>query len=212
VDVHAGRPAERWGAPPETARLAVLGLHGRGQSPAYVRGIADRIDLPDLLWTAPSAHGSSWYPGRYTDPQAGNEPHLSSALAVVDRARASLAQEGFGPHRLVLLGFSQGACLLAEHLARGAEPCAAAVLLTGAVLGPPAVPRLPAGDLAGMPVLLALPAQDEWVALPDAERTADLLRAAGAAVVLEVSDEPEHVVTDAAVASARRLLSRTTDL
>lgn len=171
-----------------------------------MRELADRIDLPDITWLAPAADDSTWYPGRFTQPQADNEPHLSSALAVVDGARATLSAEGFGPDRLVLLGFSQGACLLAEHLVRGAEPCAGAALLTGAYLGPPDVPRAPAGDLAGMPVFLGLPAEDEWVPLPRAQETARLLGEMRASVVLDVYDEPEHVVTDAAIASTRQLM------
>ncbi len=162
--------------------------------------------MPEVAWLLPSAYESSWYPGRFTEPQEANEPHLGSALRVVDQARAQLAAEGFGPDRLVLLGFSQGACLLAEHLARGAEPCAGAALLTGAYLGPPEVPRAPGGDLRGMPVFLGLPEQDAWVPLDRAEATARLLSDSGAQVQLESYDEPEHVVTDAAVARVRELL------
>ena len=127
---------------------------------------------------------------------------------MVDRARAALAEEGFGPDRLVLLGFSQGACLLAEHLARGAAPCAGAALLTGAYLGPPEVPRVPAGDLAGMPVFLALPERDNWVPLERARATAELLAQMGAQVELEAYDEAEHVVMDEAVAGVRRMMER----
>ncbi len=205
-DVHAGQPVQRWGADPSAARLAVLGVHGRTQSPAFVAGLAERIDLPEITWLLPQAADSSWYPGVFQQPVSSNEPHLSSALAVVDRCRAALAEEGFGPVRLVLLGFSQGACLLAEHLVRGAAPCAGAALLTGAYLGPPDVPRVPTGDLAGMPVFLGLPEQDSWVPLERARATAELLAQMGARVVLEAYDEPEHVVTDEAVAGVRRLL------
>ena len=205
-DVHADQPAQRWGAEPSSARLAVLGFHGRTQSPAFVAELAERIGVPDTTWLLPEAADASWYPGRFQEPVSANEPHVSSALAVVDRARAQLAEEGFGPDRLVLLGFSQGACLLAEHLVRGAEPCAGAALLTGAYLGPPDVPRLPAGDLAGMPLFLGLPEQDSWVPLERARATAELLAAMGAQVTFEAYDEPEHVVTDEAVVAVRRLL------
>jgi phospholipase/carboxylesterase len=206
TDVHAGRPAERWGADPSVARLAVLGVHGRTQSPAFVAGLAERVGLSETTWLLPEAADGSWYPARFQEPVSANEPHLTSALAVVDRARAQLAQEGFGADRLVLLGFSQGACLLAEHLVRGATPCAGAALLTGAHLGPPDVPRPPVGHLAGMPVFLGLPEHDSWVPFERARATAELLAQMGAQVELEAYDEPEHVVTDEAVAGVRRLL------
>ena len=206
ADVHAGQPAQRWGADPAEAHLAVLGVHGRSQSPEFMQDVAERIALPETTWLLPAARDHSWYPGVFQDPVSSNEPHLSSALGVMEQARTQLAQEGFGPDRLVLLGFSQGACLLAEHLARGASPCAGAALLTGAFLGPPEVPRRPVGDLARMPVFLGLPKKDPWVPLDRAQVTADLLSEMGAHVTREAYDEPEHVITDAAVARVRRLL------
>ena len=69
------------------------------------------------------------------------------------------------------------------------------------------MPRSPAGDLAGMPVLLALPAEDARVSVDRAQETARLPGEMGGSVALEVQDEPEHVVTDEAVAATRRLLA-----
>ena len=203
---HLLQPAERWGADEADAPLVVLALHGRDQDPAFVRGVAERVDLPGLAWRLPAADARSWYPLSFLAPVADNEPRLSYALEAVATWRAEFAAAGVGPERLVLLGFSQGAVVLAEHLVRTADPGAGAVLLTGGHVGPPGPPRSAQGDLRAMPVLLGSARADALVPIARVQETAALLETMGARVVLEVYDDLEHLVSDVAVASTRRLL------
>lgn len=169
-----------------------------------MRGVADRVGLPDVHWLAPAADADSWYPLSFLAPVDDNEPRLSWAVEAVAAARARLADAGFGPDRVVLVGFSQGAVVLAEHLLRGAPRCAGAALLTGGYAG--AAVRETGADLAGMPVLLGSSAYDVLVPLERVQQTADLLASAGADVTLEVYDDREHLVSDRAVGSTRSLL------
>jgi phospholipase/carboxylesterase len=201
---------ERWGDPLDSASATVLAVHGRGQDPGYLRDVAERVDLPGLAWVGPAAAGGSWYPNRFTEPRESNEPQLSAALQSVDRVLDGLAQDGFEPERVVLLGFSQGACLLADHVIRGPRRYAAAVLLTGGFIGPPGYRPQSSGDLAGTPVLLATSARDEWVPVGRVRETAELLRELGADVTLLVDEDPEHHVNDATVAAVRELLATVT--
>jgi phospholipase/carboxylesterase len=205
---HLLPPVTRWGAEEADASLVVLALHGRDQDPAFVQGVAERVDLPELAWRLPAADARSWYPLSFLAPVADNEPRLSYALQAVEHHRADLAAAGAGPERLVLLGFSQGACVLAEHLVRTVAPCAGAVLLTGGHVGPPGTARTASGDLRSMPVLLGSAEADALVPIARVRETAALLQALGAEVELEVYDDLEHLVSDAAVASTRRLLLR----
>ena len=199
-------PVSRCGADEADASLVVLALHGRDQDPAFMRGVAQRVDLPQLAWRLPAADARSWYPLSFLAAVAENEPRLSYALEAVAHQRSDLAAAGVGPERLVLLGFSQGACVLAEHLVRTAAPCAGAVLLTGGHVGPPGTARTVAGDLRSMPVLLGSAAADALVPVARVQETAALLEALGASVELEVYDDLEHLVSDVAVASTRRVL------
>jgi phospholipase/carboxylesterase len=205
---HLLLPVTRWGAEEADARLVVLALHGRDQDPAFVQGVAERVDLPELAWRFPAADARSWYPLSFLAPVDDNEPRLSYALQAVEHHRAALADAGVGPERLVLLGFSQGAVVLAEHLVRTAAPCAGAVLLTGGYVGPLGTARTASGDLRAVPVLLGSAEADALVPIVRVRETAALLQALGAQVELEVYDDLEHLVSDAAVASTRRLLRR----
>jgi predicted esterase len=201
---------ERWGDAPERAALAVLAVHGRDQEPGFMRSVADRVALPGFAWYAPAAPGRTWYPKRFTEPLAENEPFLSAALRALGAVLGVVGRDGFGAERVVLLGFSQGACLLAEYLVRHPRRYAAAALLTGGFAGPPGSRRDVAGDLAGTPVLLASSSRDDWVPVERVRETGVLLRGAGATVTVHVDEDPEHHVNDATVAAVRALLARAT--
>lgn len=201
----------RHGAPAARADLVVLGLHGRGQDPAFVAGVADRLDLPGLGWLLPAADAGSWYPESFLVPVERNRPRLDQALEAVAAHLAGLHRDGVGPERTVLLGFSQGTCVLVEHLLRSRRRYAAAVLLTGGYVDP-ASPAATRADgtrpLAGMPVLLACSDRDEFVPLERVHPTADALAGLGADVDVRIDDDPVHQVNDETVRATRELLVR----
>ncbi|MEM6457579.1 MAG: hypothetical protein AAF772_21000, partial [Acidobacteriota bacterium] len=84
----------------------------------------------------PQADAGTWYPQRFIAPRAANEPFLSGALAAVDRAVGSLVDGGLARERIVLAGFSQGACLALEYAARHAGHYGAVLAFTGGLIGP----------------------------------------------------------------------------
>lgn len=188
-----------------TGVAAVL-VHGRGLSPAWMRELTKRIGLPGVRYLIPAAAAGSWYPGRFTEPVARNEPWLGWALDAIEQAVSRLHREGYPPERIALVGFSQGACLVAERLARGPAGCAAAGVLTGGLIGaePEQARRLP--DLSGMTVFCGSAATDAWVPLVNVRATVEALRNAGASCELRVYDDTEHRVNDDEVEAVRELL------
>lgn len=198
---------EQWGADPQDADLVVLAVHGRDQDPSFLREVSARIGIDRLSWVAPCAPGRSWYPNRFLDDRAANEPALGEALATVQGHLDRLTVAGISTERVVLLGFSQGACLLSDHLLCRPVRHAAVALLTGGFIGPAGyAPRL-AGSLTGTPVLVSSSTVDEWVPAERVRETAALLRAAGAQVSLRLDDDPIHHVNDATVAAAAELIT-----
>jgi predicted esterase len=195
------------GAPTSTARAAAVVVHGRDQDPEYMLAVLDRVAVDDVAYLLPRAAGRTWYPGRFTEPESRNQPALDHALVAVEEALARLAETGFGPERTVLVGFSQGACLLTELLLRTPRHFAGAALLTGGFFGPPGHRPEPGGSLDGTPVLLASSRYDMWVPLDRVDETAVVLRDRGAEVDRRVYDDREHLVNDDAVARTRELLT-----
>ncbi|MEA2280998.1 MAG: phospholipase/carboxylesterase [Solirubrobacteraceae bacterium] len=190
------------------AALACVAVHGRDQDPGYMaEHLVTPVGLPDVAWVLPAADGGSWYPGRFDDPREANEPWLSRALAEIDAALAHVAAAGVPFGRTVLAGFSQGACLVADHVARRPAPYAGIAVLTGALIGAPGdVP--PVAPLGGLPVLMATARDDEWVPLEYVEMTARAFEAAGGSVELVIDEAPEHAISPAAAAAVRTLFER----
>ncbi len=194
------------GEPLETASIAVVAVHGRDQDPRWMlENLVWQLDLPRAAYVLPSAEGGSWYPNRFFDPAEENEPWLGDALATVGGAVALAGDAGVPVDRVVLAGFSQGACLVAEMLEREPRPYAGVAILTGGLFGTDDELRAPP-SLDGMPVLLTGHVDDTWVPVRRVERTAELLREAGARVELAIHDDPEHQINDDEVAAVRRLL------
>ncbi len=67
--------------------------------------------------------------------------------------------------RVVLAGFSQGACLVAEMLEREPRPYAGAAILTGGLFGTEEELHAPPA-LDDMPVLITGHVDDSWVPVP----------------------------------------------
>jgi phospholipase/carboxylesterase len=190
------------------AGVAAVLVHGRDQDPAFMLEIAGRLGLDDdVSYVVPRAAGRSWYPGRFYDPMEDNEPCLGWALAAIEAAVARASTGGRALPRIALVGFSQGACIVAEHLARRPEPYGAAAILTGALFGTPGADRMPAGSLDGLPMFFGIAEDDDWIPVEAVRRTVEAFQRAGARCELHVYDDEEHGVNDDEVAAVRTLLT-----
>src|SRR5689334_12529493 len=137
--------------------------------------LVEPLALPGIAYLLPVAAGRSWYPRRYFDPRAANEPWLSAAVEACEATVGLALEAGIPPERIVLAGFSQGACLLADFVAGRPRPYAGAALLTGALITPPK--ELP--PLADLPVVMVSSRHDEWVSIADVRATARAFEAGG---------------------------------
>jgi phospholipase/carboxylesterase len=185
--------------------MAGVLVHGRDQDEGVMLDVVERLKLDDVTYLLPVAAERSWYPRRYFDPVSENEPHLTWSIEACEAALAAVHAEGIPDQRIVLGGFSQGACVVAELLARQPRPIAGAAVLTGSLLGRPAE-RTPA-PLDGLRMFFALSRHDEWIALADARATAQAFERAGAVVRFETYEDREHLITDQAAAGLRALLT-----
>lgn len=198
------------------ATVVVVAVHGRGQSPAYliehlITPLVRRDQsLSDVAWLLPAADGGSWYPLGFMAPPADNQPRLDQALAVLADIEDELlnGSPAFGRDRILWAGFSQGAVLAAEHVARRAQVWAGLVCLTGGLLGPADQQLQVAGTLTGMPAYFSNSGVDEWVPLSRTEASAAVFRAAGADVEFELIPDRPHLISANEIDSVARLLRR----
>jgi predicted esterase len=205
---HLDQGVVELGAPLARARVVVVLVHGRGQTPDYVRQhVADRIPLDDVAYRLPHAVGGSWYPQRFLAPLAHNEPSLSQALDAIGSLIDSLAAQGVDRRRLALVGFSQGGCLVAEYAVRHPARYAAVVACTGGLIGPPGTTWGGPVTFAGTPVLLTAAEDDPWVPTWRVVETAAVMARMGAVVRQRVFPGADHLVRPEEVAEIATLLA-----
>jgi len=212
----AGTRFEDWGLPElvsvtgarlEEARRVVVCVHGRG---AAADGILSRaVELvgndPTICVVAPQAPDNVWYSAKYTSARAEIGPQLVLALDQVSTV-LRIASERSAPERVVMFGFSQGACLAIESVLQGSRP-AALVALSGAIIGPPEERPQPGPGLAGTPVLLGAQEEDPWNTRARIEETAAVLAGAGCAVTVEMLPGNTHALHGRHRILARQILS-----
>ncbi len=197
---HAGLPAASNGDL-RGARRAVIAVHGRGgTAEKLLRDARALSPAHDIAWVAPQAADNTWYPKGFRD-RAANAAAMDSALEALDAAGRAVTAH-VPPERVVLLGWSQGACLALSWLGSRAVRPGAVVAWTGAAT--PDFERFP--DLAGTRAWISTAADDPWVDRADVQATADALRAAGAAVQLDVAPGDQHAVRPADRAALAHLL------
>jgi phospholipase/carboxylesterase len=201
------------GAPKREATLAGILLHGRDRTREDKVVLASSFGVEGIRWLAPAADTGSWYPGRFFEPRANNEPFLTRAIARCDRVVDEAAEGGrLDPERLVIVGFSQGACLALEYALQRPRRSRTLIVLTGALIGPPDTvwPSSP-GLLAGTRILLTGSDADDWISEDQTRHTGRTLEALGADVRLRVYHGRPHMVCEDEMREARALLQELHD-
>lgn len=193
-------------------KRALLLFHGRGAQAGNILRLADEISLPgDVLVCAPEASGHTWYPDRFVVLRQENEPHLSSALSVVDSLITFCkAQYAIKPGGIVLAGFSQGACLVADYIARNPHTYAGACIFSGGLIGSDdeVEKRAWKGNLKGTPVYIGCDGQDSHIPHERVETTALVLKKSGAEVTLGIYTDLGHAIHPAGIEFLSALLNR----
>lgn len=203
---HAGQPVAEAGLPLGQAPVAVIMVHGRNAAPVNILDLVPRLARPHVTYLAPAAADRTWYPHSFLAEVASNEPGLSSGLGVLAALVGRVEAAGVPRTRIVLLGFSQGACLAAEFAVRHAARFGGVVAFSGGVVGPPGTTWTAPGDFAGTPMFFGCSDHDSHVPEWRVAESADLCTRLGAAVTRRVYPGMGHVVNDDEIAWTQRLL------
>jgi predicted esterase len=203
---HNGQRLLLMGAPLEAARAACLMIHGRGATAESILSLAQEFPHAEMAYVAPQAAGNTWYPHSFLRPIESNEPALSSALALVDAVVEMLVEEGIAREKIILLGFSQGACLATEYAARQARRYGGVVAFSGGLIGPEGTPRNYEGEFAGTPVFVGCSDIDGHIPLTRVEETAAVFERMDAAVTKRIYPGMGHTINRDEVDFVRELI------
>lgn len=184
------------GAPIDQAKKAIIMIHGRGASANSILSLADHLSLPgNMAIFAPQATNHSWYPHSFMAPVDSNEPALSSALALISELVDDITKQGIEKKDIYFIGFSQGACLTLEYVARHGGQYGGVMAFTGGLIGQTLITSSYSGDFAKTPVLITTGDPDPHVPVSRVEETVAQFTNMNADVLFKVYKDRPHTVT-----------------
>jgi len=193
------------GEPLAKARAAMVLVHGRGATAEDIMTLAADLMHPGFAYLAPQAAGSAWYPNPFTAPLAANEPYLSSALGVLENLLGRI-EATIPAQRIILLGFSQGACLALEFAVRHARRYGGLVGLSGGLIGPAGTPRDYPGSFEGTPAFLGCSDIDPYIQKDRVLEAATVLKQMNSRVTVRFYPGMGHMVSTEEIESAREIV------
>lgn len=206
IGSHQGQPVYTAGLPLDQAKAAMILLHGRGATAPSILLLAEELYHPAYAYLAPQAAGNTWYPYSFLAPIGNNEPWLSSALSVVGDAVAQVEAAGIPTERIVLGGFSQGACLASEFAARNARRYGGLLVFSGGLIGPTGTPRDYSGSLDGTPIFLGCSDSDPHIPKERVEESAEVFERMGATVMKKLYPSIGHTIVPDETKLAREIV------
>ena len=203
---HGGQPIETRGRPLGEGRVALIMIHGRNAAPKNILDLVPALRHPEVTYVAPAAAGGTWYPTSFLSPIEQNEPGISSGISVVHSLIEKAIAGGVPAERIVLLGFSQGACLAATAAQRRPARYGGLIVCSGGLIGPPGTRWSEDGTFAQTPVFLECSDLDAHVPEERVRASAAVFERMGAAVTTRIVPGMGHVVNDDEIAFTGELL------
>ena len=101
---HGNQPVLERGRSLDSARAAVVLVHGRGASATDILSLAAELDFPELAYLAPEAAGHTWYPYSFLSPIEQNQPWLDSALSLLGETVKRVTAAGIPRSKIGIVG------------------------------------------------------------------------------------------------------------
>lgn len=194
------------GADPGSASGAMIMIHGRGATAESIIPLADEFGNFNLHLAAPQASGFQWYPYSFLAPVERNEPGLSSGLQAIHDIRTDLSQKGIPDEKIILLGFSQGACLASEYVARHPAKYGGLIVFSGGLIGDELHPDEYEGSLEGSPVFLGCSNIDPHIPAERVHESSKILEKLGAAVKISIYPGMGHTINEDEIRNAKEII------
>ena len=188
------------------ATRALVMIHGRGGSAEDILSLSQNLHVENYLLAAPQATGNSWYPKSFLAPQKENEPWLSSALDLVNMTVLAIIARGIGTENIYFLGFSQGACLTLEYVARNAKRYGGVVAFTGGLIGDHIDRTVYKGDFNNTPVFFGSSNPDIHVPVDRVHVSAEIFSQMDADVTEKIYPQMGHTINQDEINNANILI------
>jgi predicted esterase len=186
-------------------------VHGRGATAPSILELSSALTQPDMAYLAPQAANNTWYPYSFLSPISQNEPGITSGLQAVADAVSEIEAAGIAAEHIIIGGFSQGACLASEYVARNAQKYGGLLIFSGGVIGPLDMARHYEGTLAGTPVFIGCSDVDPHIPVERVQETADVLTQLGGDVTLKIYPRMAHTIIQDEIDEAMKIVEKVTE-
>ncbi len=184
------------GAPLEEADAAVILVHGRGATAQSILGMAAEFEYSSIAYLAPQAANRTWYPQSFLAPVERNEPGRSSGLQVISKLVSQANNAGIPTEHILVLGFSQGACLASEFLARNPTRYGGLAALSGGLIGEQIDQESFDGSLEGTPAFFGCSDSDPHIPEKRVHESAAVYKQLGATVTKRLYPGMGHGINE----------------
>jgi phospholipase/carboxylesterase len=191
-----------------TSKVLIM-LHGRGGSAEDILSFATHLNVKDFTLLGLTATNNTWYPNSFLAPPAQNEPWLSSALKIIKEVVDDVLSKGVPTENIYFCGFSQGACLTLEFVARNGNKYGGVAAFTGGLIGDKIYSENYAGDFQGTPVFIGTSNPDSHVPVERVYATTNILKNMNADVTEKVYDNMGHTINEDEIENANNLVFKT---
>jgi phospholipase/carboxylesterase len=203
---HQDQPLVTAGTPVDDAEAALVLVHGRGATAQGILQMGQQLHQPGVALLAPQAARNEWYPHSFLEPVERNEPGRSSGLQAVGDAVETAADAGIPTEQVVVLGFSQGACLGSEYVARNPRRYGGTVAFSGGLIGETVDPDDYEGDLDGTPYFVGCSDVDPHIPVERVDASVEVFERLGADVERRIYEGMGHGVNEDELAYAREMV------
>jgi phospholipase/carboxylesterase len=208
---HQGEQLVTAGTPFEEANAALVLVHGRGATARSIVQMGEEVHRDGVALLAPQAARNTWYPNSFLAPVERNEPGRRSGLQAVEDAVGTAVGAGIDRERVVLLGFSQGACLASEFVARNPRRYGGLVALSGGLIGETVDPESYTGDLEGTPAFVGCSDVDPHIPIERVHATTEAFERLGGDVDERIYEGMGHGVNDDELDAVAELVATVAD-
>lgn len=188
------------------AKKALIMLHGRGAGAEDILSMSSYLSVKDYALIAPQATDNTWYPYSFLMPPFQNEPKLSSALSLIKDIADDIKNKGISAENIYFMGFSQGACLALEFVARNATRYGGVAAFTGGLIGDKIYNENYKGDFGSTPIFIGTSNPDPHVPVERVHATAEILKNMHAMVTEKVYKNMGHTINKDEIDNVNRLI------
>lgn len=194
IEPHKNQPVLIEGAPLKDAEVVMIMLHGRGATADSMLSLVNEFAQPNVAYIIPQAKQNTWYPYRFIEERRKNEPGITSGMQMIDYLIDETKKHGFVEKEIILLGFSQGACLALDYAARNPQKYGGVIGLSGGLIGKQLDYKDFSGNLEHTPIFLGCSDVDFHIPIDRVHETKKIFKLLNGSVTLKIYPDMDHTI------------------